>query len=298
MLLLALQWGGTKFAWDSARIIGLIVGAGIEFIIFIIWQWHMGPKALIPLSIISQRTVACALLSSFFLYSALIIHSYYLPLWFQAIKNVSAIRAGVDFLPYVCGNFGVGIITGAIVNKTGWYNPPAILGPVIAIIGSGLLTTLSVNESVGKWVGYEIFAAAGVGMANQQGYLATQAVLPASQVSIGNALMLFSQNLSGAIFVSVGSSVLRNKLLSGLNAAKLPGVDISKVLNAGATNIRGLVPESQLGAVLKLYNTAVDRVFVVVLPLLGIGFVCALGMEWINLQGRKKVDVEPAVESS
>jgi len=298
MLLLALQWGGTTVAWNSARIIGLLIGAGIELIFFILWQWHMGPKALMPLSIISQRTVAFALLLSFFLSSALIVHSYYLPIWFEVIKNDSAIHAGIDFLPYVCGNFGVGIMTGIVVNKTGWFNPPAILGPVVAIIGSGLLTTLSVNESVGKWIGYQILAAAGFGLANQQSFLATQAVLPPSQIPIGNALILFSQNLSGAIFVSVGSSVLRNKLLSGLNKAKLPGVDIGKVLNTGATDIRGVVPQSQLVAVLRLYDTALGRVFLVVLPLLGLGFVCALGMEWINLQGRKKVSVEPAVESS
>lgn len=34
MLLVALQWGKVTYAWSDARIIGLLVGAGIESLIF------------------------------------------------------------------------------------------------------------------------------------------------------------------------------------------------------------------------------------------------------------------------
>lgn len=37
MLLFALQWGGTNYAWNSARIVGLLVGAGVELLVFIAW---------------------------------------------------------------------------------------------------------------------------------------------------------------------------------------------------------------------------------------------------------------------
>jgi hypothetical protein len=37
MLLLALQWGGTKYAWNTAIIIGLFCGAGATLVLF--WGW-------------------------------------------------------------------------------------------------------------------------------------------------------------------------------------------------------------------------------------------------------------------
>ncbi len=47
-LLLALQWGGSTFAWNSSRIIGLLVGAGLLIIVFVALQFKLGDEATIP----------------------------------------------------------------------------------------------------------------------------------------------------------------------------------------------------------------------------------------------------------
>jgi hypothetical protein len=76
-LMLALQWGGTVYAWDSSRIIGLFVGFGLMIIIFIAIQIKRGDKATIPLSIFKQRTVAAATLFSFCQGAGLFVLIYY-----------------------------------------------------------------------------------------------------------------------------------------------------------------------------------------------------------------------------
>jgi multisubunit Na+/H+ antiporter MnhB subunit len=48
MLLLALQWGGVQYAWSSTIDIGIFVGFGVLFIIFIASQWHAADSALVP----------------------------------------------------------------------------------------------------------------------------------------------------------------------------------------------------------------------------------------------------------
>lgn len=55
MLLLALQFGGNDFPWNSSVIIGLFVGSAIIAVIFGFWEYHVGDKAMIPGSIITQR---------------------------------------------------------------------------------------------------------------------------------------------------------------------------------------------------------------------------------------------------
>jgi hypothetical protein len=58
MFLLALQFGsGNAYAWDSATIIGLFVGAAVGIIIFIFWERYMGDRAMLPGSIIKRRIV-------------------------------------------------------------------------------------------------------------------------------------------------------------------------------------------------------------------------------------------------
>ena len=287
MLLLALQWGGIQYAWSNGKIVGLLVGFSLMTIVFIVWQLYRGDEALIPPKVVSQRTVTASFLQSFFLSGALLTQIYYVPYWFQAIKNKTAIASGVDTIPFLATQFVCSMIAGIFVTKLGYYNPPAIVGGAIATIGCGLITLLDVNTSTGRWVGYLILAGAGMGFAIQQGIVAVQAVLTEDVVPIATALVLFAQSLSGAIFVSVANSVLRNKLESGLEGARLPGVDVARVLAAGATEVRGVVPKDVLTEVYKIYNDALDKVFVIAVPLAALGMICALGMEWKSLKAKK-----------
>jgi MFS family permease len=60
-LLLALQWGGSKYMWDNTRIIGLFVAFAIMIIGFVIVQWWKQEDAMIPPRIVLDRNVAgCA----------------------------------------------------------------------------------------------------------------------------------------------------------------------------------------------------------------------------------------------
>ena len=39
-LLLAVEYGGDQFAWNSSTVIGLFCGAGATFIVFLAWDYH------------------------------------------------------------------------------------------------------------------------------------------------------------------------------------------------------------------------------------------------------------------
>jgi hypothetical protein len=101
MLLLALQWGGTKYAWNSAIIIGLFCGAGGTLVLFWGWEYHVGEKALIPLFILSKRIVWCSCLFVGIFFGGSLISAYYLPIYFQAVKGVTPAVSGVYMLPTI-----------------------------------------------------------------------------------------------------------------------------------------------------------------------------------------------------
>ena len=56
-LLLALQWGGQTRPWESATIIGLLVGTATLLGTFIIVQFLSKESALIPLHVLSKRSM-------------------------------------------------------------------------------------------------------------------------------------------------------------------------------------------------------------------------------------------------
>ena len=57
-LFLALQYGGAEMPWRSAKVIGLFVGFGLTFAVFLVIQWKLGENATTPTRFLRQRTVA------------------------------------------------------------------------------------------------------------------------------------------------------------------------------------------------------------------------------------------------
>ena len=287
MFFQAMQYSAEPHAWHTPRVIGLLAGAAATFAIFIISQWRNGEQALIPPSIILRRNTFAGCTHSFFLYATLTLQVYYLPIWFQACRAKTALDSGVATIPYLLGNSLLAILTGAFVSKIGYFAPPAILGSAIATAGSGLLASLAVDTDSARWIGYEVLASVGLGMALQQGYVAAQSVLNAEQITVGSALVSAFQSLGGAISISVGNTVLLNELY----AAALPGVNIEAVVAAGATGFRHLVPRERIPALLDVYNEALRKVLLIGVVCSGLAFLTALGLEWRSVR-TEKVDSE------
>ena len=284
MFFLALQFGGQTGTWNSARVIGLLTGAGVIMIVFLLWLMQRKDRALVPPSIISQRSVAASCGLAFFLYSTLLVQVYYLPIWFQAIKGDSAVASGVHMIPYVAANALFSLAAGVFVTKIGYFAPPAIVGCMIGVAGSAVLSTLQVNTASPKWIGYEILTSVGLGIAIQQGFIAVQAVLTLEKLPMGTALVTSFQSLGGAVFVSIGNSVVQNELVRAVDASPIPGVDIRAVVSAGATQFRSFVPEAALPALLEAYNHALRRVLIAAIATSGLAFFAALGLEWKSVK--------------
>lgn len=288
MFFLALQFGGRTGDWGSSRIIGLLTGAGVAMVVFVLWQWRRGDRALIPPSIILQRSVAASCGVAFFIYSTLLVHIYYLPIWFQAIRGDSAVTSGVHMIPYVAANALFSLIAGVFVTKIGYFAPPAIVGCAIGVAGSALLSTLKTDTASPKWIGYEILASVGLGIAIQQGFVAVQTVLRLDQLPMGTAAVTSFQSLGGAVFISVGSSVVQNELISAVEASPIADVDIHAVVAAGTTQFRSFVPDAALPELLKAYDHALQRVFIAAAVTSGLAFLVALGFEWKSVRAEQR----------
>ncbi|KAK1450799.1 major facilitator superfamily transporter [Colletotrichum cuscutae] len=276
MLFLALQYITQGEALSSTKIIGLLSGTGATAIVFVAWRWWKQEGALFPPAIITQRTVAAPCVAAFATYGALLIHLYFLPIWFQAVRGESVVSSGVDMLPYVAAIALFSLLAGIFVSVVGHPPAPAIIGGIIATAGCGKLLTLSSETPTPHWIGFEILVAAGFGMAIQQGFTAVQAVLPPDEVPVGTAAVVASQALGGAFFVSIGNALFQNHLLR----ASAPGVDIPAVIGAGVTAFRMVVPAETLPIMVSVYNDALRVVLTAAIPLAAVSTIAACFMEW------------------
>ena len=119
-----------------------------------------------------------------------------------------------------------------------------------------------------------------------QPIVAIQNTLAQEQTSVGLSLIVFSQNLGGAIFLTL-AQVTFNKGLIAAIPVFAPEVDVRNVIKAGATAFRSVVPEASVAGVILAYSRAVSHVFYLTAGSVVAMFVVCWGMGWKNL---KKVD--------
>jgi hypothetical protein len=122
-------------------------------------------------------------------------NTFYIPFWYQSVQGVDAVTSGVRMIPFALSQVVALIGTGALVAKTGHYvrmsmvesmktvNPNnlkvpfIIIGELICIAGTALLTRLETNTPTLAWASYLVVAGLGMGIAMQLPYTAIQVVL-------------------------------------------------------------------------------------------------------------------------
>lgn len=291
MLFIALQMTTQGTAWSSAEVIGLLVGCGAVAILFNLWQWWKGGEALIPPQIITQRTVAASCGQALAMYGALVNLTFFLPIWFQAIRGESAMQSGVDMIPFFLVNALFSVAAGIFVSKAGYATPPAVIGSAIGTAGLGLMTLLRIDTTTAQWVGYQVLTSAGFGMSIQQGFTAVQTVLREDEVAIGTSAVVAAQSLGAALFLSIGNSIFQHQLLHATASRVLADMDIKKLIDGGAAAFRQQVPADMLPLVLEIYNKALIKVFTMTIPLGALAAIMSCFIEWksVKEEGEKKM---------
>ncbi|KAL9044523.1 MAG: hypothetical protein Q9214_002341 [Letrouitia sp. 1 TL-2023] len=287
-VLIALQWAGTEYAWSNARVIVLMVFFVILLVAFIINELWMGPKATIPPNVASQRTVAAASCFAFFNYAQFFIFVYFIPIYFQAIKGVDAEQSGIDTIPLIVANNVASLTSGILTTKFGTYVQYFYGCSILTSIGGGLITTWQVDSPHSKWIGYQIISGFGTGLALALPQVAVQPGLSPQEIPIGISMTIFFQFFGGAIFVSIGNNILNSKLVQYVGDINIPNYDASKVVQAGATELRRAIPDGYLPRVLIAYNEALRLVFRAGLAMACLSVLAALPLEWRSMKPTKE----------
>ncbi|CAI7643384.1 unnamed protein product [Penicillium glandicola] len=288
-LLLCLQWGGTKYPWNNARIIALFVLFGVFSFAWCVIQVWKQDDATVPPRLLKNRNVLGAVIHATFLGGSFFVFGYYLPIWFQAVKEDSASESGINNLPMVVAMIVFSALGGLLVNIIGYYTPLMFVGSAFLTIGSGLCTTFKVNSGHPQWIGYQVILGVGAGFGFQQCINALQTVLPLQDIPIGIAIITFAQSLSGAMFISIAQTVFENRLVASITAYA-PSMSPNALIEAGAANLSHRVPKDILPSVLRAYNVAIIQTFYVSVAAALLSFIGAGLVQWKSMKRRQKYD--------
>jgi len=118
MFLMALQWGGIRHPWISATILGLFGGSIATATVFAFWEQRLGKDAMIPMGMLKKRIVYSSCLTALLQMGSLLLVTYYLPIWFQSVKQVGPTMSGIMILPTFLSQIpaaGISSVLGRVV---------------------------------------------------------------------------------------------------------------------------------------------------------------------------------------
>ncbi|KAI1770195.1 MFS general substrate transporter [Hypoxylon cercidicola] len=300
MLLLALQWGGNQYPWNSSQVIGLFCGAGATFIVWLVWDYYQGDNAMVPFSMMRRRVVWASCATGFFMNGSMFITAYYLPIYFQAVLGASPFMSGIDILPNIIATMVFGVMTGALIQRIGYFTPFILAGTALNSVGCGLLSLLTPVSSTGRWIGFQIIMGAGRGLGTAVPVLAIQNSMNSVNrdlVPAAVSTLVFLQMFSAAVMIIISQTILTNSLVD-LVPQDAPGVDPQLVINAGttATDLRQAVGLDRLPGVLWAYSRSLQRVWYFAAGISALAFVVGWWLGWGNF--RKKANEIESGESA
>ncbi|GME26882.1 hypothetical protein MKZ38_004868 [Neofusicoccum parvum] len=279
--ILALQWGGSTYAWASSTIIGLFVGFGLIMALFVWWE-SLAAWPLMPLGVLKNRTVVGASLMAMFTLMCNLFAAVFVPVIYEAGQGASSLRAGILVIPFlitvVVSQAGQGLVM--TITNSYWYwgwTCPAFLA-----IGGGLLFTVDIDTSTAALIGYQIIYGLGIGFTQNVAFLSVQADNEEHAVPAAIAIVSFSQLFGGMCGPVIGNSILQNSLTSFLPAH---GIDAktAAAVKASVDAIWALTGDTRTD-VIKAYLRALNNVYIAAVPVSGAIIVCGLLIRNISLK--------------
>jgi EmrB/QacA subfamily drug resistance transporter len=261
-LMLACIWGGSRYAWDSATIVGLF-GATALLAVALVLRERRAADPIVPLDLLRAPSVAIASAALFLVTASLFAITVFVPLFLQTTTGASPTQAGLLLIPMMLGITLSTNVAGRAIARTGRYKRFPIIGLGLMTGALVLLAAVAGDPSrTTTAVAIGIFGL-GFGMVGQVLVVAVQNSVERRQLGVAMATTTFFRALGGA----VGAAVL-----GAVFAARTGGAGT----NATAPIARADVID------------AVQTVFVVAAPIAAIALLVVLALKEVPLQGPGK----------
>jgi hypothetical protein len=248
----------------------------------------------VPLHIFRNRTVSCACIFMACLQMGMTTLTYYLPVYFQSVKDTTAKASGLYLLPNIISSSTSTLFIGWVISKIGYYVPFMWTGAPILATGAGLLQLIGPHSTPRNWIPFQIVSGIGYGLCSQVPMLSVQVVLEKADVPIGVTTVMFFQSLGGALATSIAQNLFTDTLLKKLNV--IEGVDSAAVIHSGAKDFRKFIPAELMERVVLAFDSAVKTVFIFALVSAAMAFLVSLGMQWLRIPTKEKTNAVPPQE--
>lgn len=266
-LIMAVSFGGGVHPWSSGPIIGLFACSGTLWLLFITQQaipaFTTKDQRLFPVRYLRSKkmTILFAQIAS----AMCVVHIplYYIPIYFQFARGDSPLEAGVRLLPFVFFQVTGVILSGALLNKIGYYFPWYLVGSILSLIGGVLLHTVTINTSPSAIYGYSILAGLGCGLFAQTSYAVAQLTISVPEIPRTVAFIGYGQISGITLALTIAGSVFLNRATSRIAEAfpNVPRQAVQQYISGASGGILDGISEGERQDVLVAIVSAISDIY-------------------------------------
>lgn len=224
LLLLGLDFGGATFPWDSPKVICLIVFGTLMIGFFLFSEKRLAKYPLMPLNVFGNWSNNAAFLVAFAHSMVAIGVEYYLPLYFQSVKQASPLRSGILILPMMITEAVVDIMVGILIHQTGRYREAIWVGVTLMTLGTGLYISFRTDTSVARVIGFEIIGGIGTALIFTAPMIAIQNTVSQADTAAATATLGFIRSSATSLSIVLGGVVFQNSMAARQSSLAAAGL--------------------------------------------------------------------------
>jgi MFS family permease len=234
-----------------------------------------------------NRTFTLAVIASISIGIAMFGTSVFLSQYMQLARGATPTEAGLMTIPMIAGLLLASIVIGGLVTKHGHWKPYLIVGGVLLIAGSFLLSTIEYDTNFVLVSLYMFLLGAGVGMTMQNLVLIVQNTAKPSEIGVASSGVTFFRSLGGTIGVSVMGAALatsatdlfaqrKDEIGAAIMTLGEKGAGIAAQLQSGTIPQVSALPEAIRVIVEDIYAQAIAHSFLIAVPLAVVSLIAII----------------------
>lgn len=222
--------GGSVHAWSDPQL-WCILAFGLVGLIGFIYEERLAIEPILPLSLFRNRSFSLCSLMGFIVGMSLFGSVTFLPLYLQVVKEATPTQAGLQLIPLMGGLLLTSIFSGRVISKTGRYRLFPIMGTLLASIGLGLLTTITLTSPIWHLYLFTGLLGMGLGMVMQVLVLVVQNTVEVRMLGVATSAITLFRSIGGSIGVALFGAIFSQVLQSSLMQRIAEGTELPHGMN-------------------------------------------------------------------
>lgn len=210
-IVLVTTWGGSEYAWGSARIMELI-GIGVAALVGFVFVQTKAAAPVVPLHIFRSRNFTLmsiiAFITGFVMFGA----TLFLPLYQQSVQGASATNSGLLLLPMLGAMLVTSMVAGRVTTNSGRYKVFPLVGSVLMAVGLFLLSQMDTDTTRLTSGLYMAVLGAGMGCLMQITMLVAQNSVEMKDMGVASSTSTLARTLGSSFGVAIMGALFNNRV--------------------------------------------------------------------------------------